>query len=342
MRHASSILKLLLFFSIGIFLAWLALRNITPEQKQQTFNSLHQANYYWMILSLTILLISHWLRAVRWKMLLEPLDFHPKTYNTFFAVLVGYLVNLAVPRLGEVSRCGVLAKYEKVPLDKAVGTVIAERAVDMIFLTLAFLLTFLLEFKTIYGFANEKIFTPLKNKIFFLVNDPLKIIILLFVAVALIGTSVLLWKKLQGTIVSKFKNMLLGFWNGLKSIKDIKSPGKFIFYSFAIWFMYYAGLQMSFFAFEETAHLGAGEALSVLTFGTLGIIFVPAGGIGAYQRLVQESLKVFGVPEAGATAFAWAVWAVSSIISVLVFGFAALLLLAVLNRDQEVRNKIGQ
>lgn len=332
MRNASSIAKFLLFFSIGILLVWLVVKDISAEEKINIKAAFEKANYFWIVLSMILIIGSHWSRAVRWKMLLEPLGYKPKTSNTFFAIMVGYLANLALPRLGEVSRCGILNRYEKVSFEEAFGTVIAERAIDMLCLIVVFFITLIMELDVIYSFTNEKIISPLKNKIISITHQPIKIIILLLIIALFVGIALFLKNKIKGSALVKFKTMLLGFWNGLKAIKNIKSPGLFIAHSVFIWFVYYGTLHLSFLAFDETAKLGIGEALAVLIFGTLGIIFVP-GGTGAYQALVMETLKLFAVSFSTAFAFAWTVWA-SQIIGILIMGLISLILLAALNKKE--------
>ena len=337
MRNASAIVKFLLFLSIGMLLVWVVVKDITAEEKLNIKSAFEKANYFWIILSMILIMTSHWSRAVRWKMLLEPLGHKPRTSNTFFAIMVGYLANLALPRLGEVSRCGILNRYEKISFEEAFGTVIAERAIDMLCLIIVFFLTLLIEFATIYNFTNEKIISPLKNKLASILHQPMKIIIVLFIGAAFVAIALMVKKKMQGSALEKLKTTLLGFWNGLKAIKNIKSPGMFITHSVFIWFVYYGTLHLSFLAFDETSKLGVGEALSVLIFGTLGIIFVP-GGTGAYQALVMETLKLFAISFSTAFAFAWTVWA-SQIIGILILGVISLILLTALNKKEIITKK---
>ncbi len=129
-KQALNVLKFLFFLSIGIVLIWLAVRNKTEEELVNIKLALEAADYFWISLSIIISGLSHYFRAIRWKLMLKPMGYNPKTSNTIFALLVGYLANFALPRLGEVSRCGLLTKYEKVPFTEAFGTVIAERALD--------------------------------------------------------------------------------------------------------------------------------------------------------------------------------------------------------------------
>ena len=134
-----NLLKILFFLGLGILLVWMALRGKSTEEKHQIVESILNANGFWIAISLVASLLSHYFRTIRWKLLLKPLGYNPKTSNTFFAVMVGYLANFAIYRMGEVTRCGLLTKYEKVPFTVSFGSVIAERALDMICLIILFL-----------------------------------------------------------------------------------------------------------------------------------------------------------------------------------------------------------
>src|SRR5215217_6777864 len=147
------ILKYLSFLGLGVFLVWWSLHQIPPEKWQDFRSAFSTANYWLLVPVFFILLLSHVLRAVRWKMLIRPMGYNPSLVNTFFAVMIGYLANLAVPRLGEVLKCTILAKYEQVPAEKLVGTIVAERAFDLVCLALVFLLAFALQFHIIGDFG---------------------------------------------------------------------------------------------------------------------------------------------------------------------------------------------
>src|SRR5215471_9506808 len=154
-----SLLQYAFFMGLGVFLLWWSLRKLTAEQWQQTKNAIANANF-WIIVPVVIaLLLSHYSRALRWKILMEPLGYNTRISNTYMAVLIGYFANLAVPRLGEVLKCTVLARYEKVPADKLVGTIVAERAFDVLCLGLVILTTFFTQADLIGGYLNETLNT---------------------------------------------------------------------------------------------------------------------------------------------------------------------------------------
>ena len=159
-----NILKILFFLGLGIGLIWLALRKTTDEEFANIKISLLNADYFWISLSILITGLSHFFRALRWKLLLDPLGYKPKTSNTFFAVMVGYLANFAIHRMGEVTRCGLLTTYEKVPFTTGFGSVISERALDVVCLIIIFFAALGMEFDRISGIANDLVFNTVAEK----------------------------------------------------------------------------------------------------------------------------------------------------------------------------------
>lgn len=334
-KQAVNILKFIFFLGLGVLLVWLAIKDKTQEELHSIKIALQQADYTWIGLSFVISALSHYFRALRWKILLEPLGRFPKTINTFFCVMVGYLANLALPRLGEVTRCGMLNQYEKVPFTEGFGTVIAERALDLICLIVVFFITLIIEFDKIYGITNDLIFQTVSEKCTALCQNKI------FLAIAIIGTitvvSIFFYfrQKLQSILSSKIKGFVNGLWQGLLSIKNVKQPAKFVMNTILIWLMYILQVYVCFFALPETASLSFVVAMVIMAFGSIGIIAVP-GGTGAYQAIVIQILTtVYFVSETNAFAFAWTVWS-SQIIMILVLGLISLILLPLLNKRKEI------
>ncbi len=326
-----NILKFLFFLGLGATLIWLALRKTTDEEFANIKTSLNNANYFWIFLSVIISGLSHYFRALRWKLLLNPLGYTPKTSNTFFSVMVGYLANFALPRLGEVSRCGLMTKYENVPFTAGFGTVISERALDVVCLILIFFAALGMEFERISGIANDLIFNTVSEKFHALMQKQT------FVMIA--GISLLLFaiavfyfrKKIQSLVSGKAKGFIKGLWDGLLSIKNVEKPLWFIVHTVLIWIMYVMQVYVCFFAFPETAHLPVMVAVVIVVFGSLGVIAVP-GGTGAYQLIVIQILtSIYLISYTSAFAFAWAVWT-SQFVLIMSVGFLSLILLALLNK----------
>ena len=236
-KKALNVLKILFFLGLGLTLAWMALPK-TEKERSDIITSIEKANYLWLLLSVFISGMSHYFRAVRWKLLLEPLHHKPKTSNTFFAVMVGYLANFAIHRIGEVTRCGLLSKYENVPFTEGFGSVIAERAFDMVCLIIIFFLVFSFEFGKISGIANDLIFTTVTNKWHSLMEHHTLLIILGVIALMAVAGFFYFRKKIQNLLSGKIKGFIVGIWEGLISIKNVNKPLLFIVYTILIWIMY--------------------------------------------------------------------------------------------------------
>lgn len=329
-KQLLSIAKYSFFLGLGLFLVWWSLRQI-PEDKWGEFkNSLSNANYWLMIPVFVILLLSHLLRALRWRILMEPMGYKPRIANTFFAVMIGYLANLAIPRLGEVLKCTILARYEKVPAEKLVGTIVAERAVDVVSLGIVFMLTMITQSTILAEYGNELIEQLFKK------GEGLSMSALFIAAgiliVLIIAIRVWFQQFSHLKIVITIKKIIAGVWEGLLSIRNLKQKGLFILYSIGIWTLYIAGTWVGLLATEGTAHLGWGVALGALAFGSIGMIVTP-GGIGAYALLIGKILEKNGVVYEIGLANGTLQWFAQFIIVVLI-GAVSLLLLPVYNKKK--------
>lgn len=335
MKHKIfTVLRILFFLGIGCFFIWLFLRDLTTEQKSDILLYLKRANYWWIILAIILGVISHYSRTLRWKMLLEPIGYKPKTYNVFFAVFIGYLANLALPRLGEVSRCGVLSRYEKIPFTKSFGTVITERAIDMSVFALMFFINIFAQRAILYGYIEKHVYGPLAAKLSPGINFEGSItrismisFIIILVLLIVFRRTILLSKPFQ-----KISTIIKGFWLGIISVTKLKNPWLFVFHSLFIWFMYLLMSWVVFLSLPGTRDLGLDAGLSVLLFATIGIILVP-GGIGIYPVIVAEILLVYDIPRTNGFATGWLIWSAQTIM-MLIAGTISLILLPVFNKKK--------
>lgn len=240
---------------------------------------------------------AHYLRAIRWKMLIKPLGYSPSNANTFHAVMIGYLANLAFPRMGEVTRCGVLTKTDKVPLNSLVGTVIVERFIDLLTLIAILFLALFLQFEIIYQFIDTTIFSPFLLKI--QGNSMLIFVVILLVVLFLYLTRYIYLKYKSILMKSGFGNkltkLILGIKDGFTTISKMDKPWLFYVYSFGIWFFYFLTTYMVFFAIPATSVLSWQVAIFVLAAGSLGMVAPVQGGIGAYHWMVAEGLILFSI-----------------------------------------------
>jgi hypothetical protein len=309
------------------------MHNLTDDEKKEIYQTFVSANYIWIFVSILVGISSHIIRALRWKLLLNPMGYNPGLKNTFFAVMIGYFANLALPRLGEVTRCGILARYEKIPLQKSFGTVVTERAIDLISLLLAFLVTFSLHLNKFNLFKDSNIFKNVKTQ-YDQLENPSVIYYIAIAAIVLIAFILYrLRHKISHTrIYQKIREIIFGFFEGLKSLMKIKKPLLFIIHSVLIWVMYLIMTWVVFFSLEETSHLGLDVGLAVLVLGSIGIILVQ-GGIGIYPWIVAETLVIFAIPETKGYAIGWLSWTGQTLMVILA-GLLSMVLLPIVNNTK--------
>jgi glycosyltransferase 2 family protein len=326
-KTLSTILQLIIFLGLGIGLIMWRYNAMNETEKNAMFEAFKHVRWIYGLPIFVIGFLSHFFRALRWKLLLQPLNIYPSTANTIFSVLIGYLANTLVPRLGEVAKCTVLAKYEDVPADKLVGTIIAERAFDTICLLIIVLITLGVQYDIIYPLAHDlyiKIFTDASGNFIWL-----RILIALGIMVAGILALVLLYRKIKN---SKVGHIIKGLGEGLKAILLVKKKGLFLLHTILIWAGYTGAVIVGFYALPETEHIVPLAGLAVISFGSIGMIATP-GGIGAYPVIVAQVLILYGISEGVGLAYGWVSWAVQTAI-IIILGLASLILLPLYNRKQ--------
>ena len=327
-------LKTSFFLGLGILLIWLAVKDLSTNDRNEIIASFKQANVGVVLLVLLIGILSNLSRAIRWQLMIEPLGKKPGLATTFMAVMAGYLANLAVPRLGEVTRCGVLKKYENIPLDGAIGTVVIERLIDLVLLAIVSVITLVWQFDVLSATLKEAYVKLFGDADSTSAGMSLKLIVL--IGLALLGIVLLVFRKklLNTPLALKLKTILQGFSEGLQTISKLKSPGLFVFHSVLIWFLYFLGIYVGFHALPETSSLGAGAGFSILFFGTFAFIIVQ-GGIGAYQIIVQNTLVVYGISSNVGYALGWIIWSTQTA-GIIVLGLLSLLILPIYHKRKTI------
>lgn len=330
-KSTKSIIQFIVLLGVGILLVWLSFRSVWTE-KEKILDSFKSANYFWVGISVLISFFSHFLRAYRWNYLLKPAGYSVKPANALGAVLVGYFANYGLPRMGEITRCTLVTKYDDVPFEVALGTVITERIVDMLLLIVIFFLTLFAQFSQLKELTVTYLYDPLILKLNGISEHPTKFIILISILLVAVITLFVIRKKISGLLKGKFGNIIKGFGKGLSSVKDIEKKFQFIALSLAIWASYFYSLYVCFFAFEGTSNLGHSECLAILLFGTLGVVFSP-GGLGAYPAIVTALLTYYGIEQISAFSFPWMTWT-SQFILIVVLGLLSLILLPIINKSK--------
>lgn len=320
-------LKFLSFFLLGLLIFWMVYKDQDIERIKSILAN--DVNYFWIVVSLFLGLISHISRTIRWNLMIEPLGHKPRTLNTFLAVMIGYLMNLALPRMGEISRCGVLSRYEKIPFTKLVGTVVLERLIDVLVLLLMLLIVVFTQFGQVLEFLGNN--PEVKEKLEKVLYSPALIGGMLFIVL-------IVWfsrHKIRGSsAMQKVMGFISQFAEGFRSILKMKKVGAFIFHSVFIWFLYYVMTYCVFFSFGFTSHLPALAGLTVFVFGSFGMVAPVQGGIGAWHFMVIEGLALYGVDKADGKVFALLAHG-STTIMLIVMGLISMLVLPFVNERAE-------
>ena len=277
------------------------------------------ANYFYIGLSLFIALFGFVSRAYRWKFSIEHMGYHSHFHNNLMAVCVAYFMNLTIPRSGEISRALVLKKYENIPFDKAFGTIVAERVVDLLIFLLFVAISFLMQFKVLKNYILKYI--PFEK-------------LMILGAIGIIGfiTFILIWKYSKWKYVAIAKEKMSGLKEGILSIVHMKNKGWFLFHSFFIWLTYLLMFYVTVFALKETSNISFGAIIIAFVFGSLAIGFTNSG-FGVYPFLISEIFMLYGIPDTAGSAFGWLAW-ISQTVLIIVLGGLSFLFLPILNRNK--------
>jgi uncharacterized protein (TIRG00374 family) len=330
-KRLLSIFKVVVPLLVGVYLIWYFYSKLSPEEKDKLFSAFANANYWWILLSLLLGWLSHLSRSYRWKFMFEPLGEKLSFWSSYHSIMIGYIVNMIVPRLGEASRAGVVAATDDIPFEKSFGTIIAERVVDVIFLGIITGTAIILQYdrmddlvavaNSIKGDAKESTATMYY--------------ILLGIAIAgIIGLLILI--KIKPTFKTKIIDLTKGFIAGLKTIFTMKKKWYYLFHSAFIWVMYVAMFWVCFYSLEETSNIGSDGIMAGFIAGTIGFILVQ-GGLGVYPLFVgtvitlylnPELLTTTGQADGSATGLAWLIWG-SQTVLILICGLISLYLVQV-------------
>ena len=312
--------RYLIFLLIGVLLLALAFRG---QDLNKMLFDLQKADFGWVLLSLLACLMAHVIRAYRWNLMIRSLGHGtPALLNTFYAVIIGYLANLAFPRMGEVTRCGVINKTDGIPIVELVGTVLAERLADLLMLGIVIALAILFQFNLLSGFLYNNILSKLTGRI----GDLTLLVFAFFLLILTLIFFFILMKKKKWGISARIFQLYSGMKTGILSVKNIDNKAGFVLSSVLIWVFYGLSLYWCFFALNATSSLGPGAALSALVFGSLAMIAPVQGGIGAFHWMVSEGLTVYGIAKSDGLAYALLIHTSQTLIILLLGAFSLFLL----------------
>lgn len=313
-------LTILIPLLIGIGIIYYQFTTLTAEEIEKIKISFEKANYNYILLSLMIACVGYWSRAYRWKFALNHLGYQTKFSNNLSTVCISYLMNLTVPRSGEISRAALLKKYEDVPFDKAFGTIVAERIVDLLIFFLFVFIGFVSQFDKIYLFLLSQ-HVSLQS-----------LIITGCFGILMFFIFILIWIYAEWKIILKLKKKLSGLVEGITTVYKMKDKWKYIFHSFFIWLSYLAMFYVAIFALPETSGISFDIVIMGFIFGSLAVGF-SNGGLGAYPFSIALIFSLYGITKDVGTAFGWLVWTSQTILAILL-GLISYVLLPVLNRNR--------
>lgn len=325
-KNLLKILQMLVFIGLGIFFIVYFWNKLNTEQQNKIFENFYKANYWWLFLSVVAGFLSHVMRAARWNLMIATFDNPPKTFTTFWTLMSGYLANLAVPRLGEVTRCALLSRRTKISFDKLLGSVVAERAFDLLLFIALFFTAIILFYDRVSSYLNDKILFGFNEKISLLASW--KLLIALVVLVVFSAFIIYILRRFkENKLIVKIKAFLINVKNGLISVIKVRKAGLFILYTIIIWILYWLMVYLAYFSFDATMHLPPQSAFVVLVFGTIGVIVVQ-GGIGIYPLIVSEVLFLYGINIVDGYSLGWLNWGVQTIL-VIILGLISFIVLSV-------------
>jgi len=283
------VLQFIVFLAIGILLLWVAFRNVRFNELAV---GLKEANYIFVLLSVTFDMFAFLSRARRWNLLIYPMGHKPSFRNTFHALMTGYFANLAIPRIGEITRCVALGKKDNIPVDKLIGTVVIERAVDMISLVIIMIIMIFTSGDKINQFLRETILLPLKDKVFSPFGMTWLIWVPLFIFAAASLFLVVKFRKNLRKIpfIGKIFDLSKGIIAGLKSIKTLEKKWEFIAHTVFMWLCYIFMTWVVVFAIDNTSHLTFGDAIFLLVIGGFAMVAPVPSGIGAFHYIISRGL----------------------------------------------------
>nr|WP_279344257.1 lysylphosphatidylglycerol synthase transmembrane domain-containing protein [Gramella jeungdoensis] len=302
---------------LGIFLIWYSLESSTPQERENLWQSIREANKFWILVSFLLGTLSHISRAYRWKYMLEPMGYSSSLSNRFMAVMAAYLANFGIPRSGEVLRAVTLTTYEDVPFEKGFGTIISERVADLLILMLIIGLALIFQTNDLLAYLHNQNINPLFTFFIFLG----------LVGIAILGLNLI--RRSNWLPFKKIKELAKGLLDGMKSILKMRQKWAFILHTIFIWTAYLIMFFVIKLSIPETTDTPIGIIMAAFVVGSFAVS-ATNGGIGVYPLAVGGVLMFFGVEKHGAEAFGWISWATQTAV-VLLFGGLSFIFLPLLN-----------
>jgi len=280
------IIKFVAFFVVSVFLFWLVYRD---QQSAELMKVLREdVNYTWVWVAIGLGILSHVSRALRWQLLTRSMGYQISFPNSFMGVMIGYFANLAIPRMGEFTRCGVVSKYEQVPFSKLLGTVVTERLFDILMLLILTLIVVVTQSRQVVVFLNEH--EGIRDKFERLLDSGW---VWGIASGCLLACVVLVWLFCRGILSKRLHSFLVGLKEGVLSVRGVSHKWLFMGYTLFIWVMYFLMMYVCFFCFEFTSGLSVLVGLTVFVLSSYGMVAPVQGGVGAWHFMVIAALLLY-------------------------------------------------
>lgn len=320
-----------MILGIAVGLVWWQLASMSDTETKKFKDAIAGSNFYLVIPVAAIALASHLVRGMRWKLLIEPLGVKAHVKVLFSSILICNMANSFIPRIGEIIKCTMVSNKEKVHFEKVLGTMLVERAFDMISFIVLIIFTLIVQADKVGNFIKTKV-TEFGSKegSSLVVNLLMLATVVLFICII---TFYIFKKYPENKLLQKIKSLLKGIAEGFITIKNLQKKGRFLFLTLLMWFLYLVQIYIGFYAIEGLSHLGWPAALSVLTLATLAMILTP-GGLGSFPIFVMQTLALYGIVNSTGNAFGWLMWGISTSLT-LVAGIVAWLLFPYLKANQK-------
>jgi len=313
-----------------LLIVYYQINQLSIEERNSAFGAIREANYFWIFVAFCCSVLSHLIRGFRWAMLINTAKENVKPINAFYAVMIGYFINGFIPRLGEIARCGVLAKKENVKFEKLVGTVVAERLFDLIMLLLVVSVTLIFQFNFLSSLLNEKLFQPFLHRLTNSSNNLVLFLALLLIAITgilLIARYLFAKSKLGNKLKEKLYTFKSTFSEGFQTILKLKNKWWiFIMQSVSMWILYFFMSFVVFKSLDGSKHLGVDAGLSTLTSGSLALLIPTPGGLGSYHEFVSRTLQLYNISEVLGVSLSWLIWS-TNFFTILIIGFVSIFLI---------------
>ena len=318
-KQLSKWLSILLPIALGVYLTIYTYHKFSPQQLLEIKGYFQEADYKYIVLALLIAIIGNMSRAFRWKYSLDHLGY-PTTFATnYMAINICYLLNLTVPKSGEISRAVILKKYNNIPFDKGFGTIVAERIVDLMVLLVFIFTAFILQFSVVKSFILDKI--------------PVEKAWIAGLIVTVGGLAIVaLFRFSKSKWIEKIKLKLAGLREGISTLLYMKNKGWYALHTLFIWSSYVLMFYVTLFALPQTSSITFGAVVTAFVVGSIAIAFTNSG-FGSYPFMIAKILALYGISETAGSAFGWIVWS-SQMFLVVLLGLLSFLFLPLVNRSR--------